>query len=153
MVWRESLGNQNSNDMSYYINQYADKQLSFARLQHCSLWVRNIDIKAAGESWNIKAIQKIKWTRNVSNEDVLWRMDAEKRILTTILCRKINCIGHDVTMNFLLNEVIDGKLEWSSSMGFQGGIGGRRIQLIKSKDLPLCRMMMMMIIIDAAEIY
>jgi hypothetical protein len=63
---------------------------------------------------------KISWTDNLRNEDVLLRVKEQRNILHEILKRKANLIGHILRRNYLLQRVIEGKI--------QGGIevAGRR---------------------------
>ena len=55
-------------------------------------------------------MEKISWTNNVKNEEVLHRDNAERNILHTINRRTGNWIG-DMFRDCLLKHVIEGKIE------------------------------------------
>jgi len=57
-----------------------------------------------------RRIDKISWTDNVRNEEVLRRAKEEGNILQTIK-RKANWIGHNLRRNCLLKHVTEGKIE------------------------------------------
>jgi hypothetical protein len=52
---------------------------------------------------------KISWTDQVRNEEVLLRVKEQKNILHEICKRKANWIGHILSRNCLLQQVIEGK--------------------------------------------
>jgi hypothetical protein len=69
-------------------------------------------------------MEKIGWTDQVRNENVLHSVKEERNILLTIKKRKANWIGHILRRNCLLKHVIEGKIEVT------GRRGRRRMQLL-----------------------
>jgi hypothetical protein len=67
--------------------------------------------------------EKIKWSENVTNEQVLECIGEKKKLLNNILCRKSNCIVHILRRNCLLHNAIEGQ-----KMEVKGV--GRRTQLL-----------------------
>jgi len=55
-------------------------------------------------------MEKISWTDRVEKE-VLYRVEEERNIVSTIERRKANWIGHILSRNCLLKQVIEGKTE------------------------------------------
>ena len=62
------------------------------------------------EMWCWRRMEKIIWTDNVRNEDVLFRVKEQRNILHEISKRKANWIGHILHRNCLLQRVIEGKI-------------------------------------------
>jgi hypothetical protein len=56
-------------------------------------------------------MEKISWTDCVRNEEVLRRVKEGRNILQTIKRRKAKWIGHILCRNWLLEHVIEGKIE------------------------------------------
>ena len=56
-------------------------------------------------------MEKISWTENVRNEEVLLRVKEQRNILHEIIKRKANWIGHILRRNCLLQGVIEGKIK------------------------------------------
>ena len=56
-------------------------------------------------------MEKISWTDHVRNEDVLLRVKEQRNILHEIRKRKANWIGHILCRNWLLQPVIEGKIQ------------------------------------------
>ena len=56
-------------------------------------------------------MEKISWTKNVRNEDVLLRVKEQRNILHEIRKRKANWIGHILRRNCLLKQVIEGRIK------------------------------------------
>jgi hypothetical protein len=56
-------------------------------------------------------MEKLIWTDNVRNEDVLLRVKEQRNILHEIRKRKANSIGHILRRNCLLQRVIEGKMQ------------------------------------------
>jgi len=65
-------------------------------------------------------MEKISWTDLVRNEEVLLRVKEQRNILHEIRKRKAKWIGHILRRNYLLQRVIEGKI--------QGGIEVTRRQ-------------------------
>jgi hypothetical protein len=55
-------------------------------------------------------MEKIIWTDHVRNEEVLRRIKGQKNILYEISKRKANWIDHILRRNYLLRQVIEGKI-------------------------------------------
>jgi hypothetical protein len=73
--------------------------------------------------WCWRRMEKIKWSENVTNEQVLDRIGEKKTLLNNSLRRKVNWIGHSLRRNCLLHDVIEGQM-----MEVKGA--GRRTQLL-----------------------
>ena len=56
-------------------------------------------------------MEKISWTDHVRNEEVLLRVNEQRNILHEIRKRKANCTGHISRRNYLLKQVIEGKIK------------------------------------------
>jgi hypothetical protein len=54
---------------------------------------------------------KISWTDHVKNEEVLLRVKEQKNIVHEIHKWKVNCIGHILRRNCLLQRVTEGKIK------------------------------------------
>ena len=56
-------------------------------------------------------MEKISWIDYVRNEEVLLRVNEQRNILREIRRRKANWIGHILSRNCLLKQVIEGKIK------------------------------------------
>ena len=56
-------------------------------------------------------MEKISWTDHVRNEEVLLTVNEQGNILHEIRKRKANWIGHILCRNYLLQQVIEGKIK------------------------------------------
>jgi hypothetical protein len=56
-------------------------------------------------------MEKINWTDRVRNEEVLLRVKEQRNIVHEICKRKANWIGHILSRNCLLHQVIEGKIK------------------------------------------
>jgi hypothetical protein len=56
-------------------------------------------------------MEKIRWTNDVRNKEVLLRVKEQRNILHEIRKRKANWIGHILCRNCLLHRVIEGKIK------------------------------------------
>jgi hypothetical protein len=63
------------------------------------------------EMWCWRRMEKISWTDNVKNEDILLRVKEQSNILLEIRKRRANWIGHILRRNCLLQLVIERKKE------------------------------------------
>ena len=63
------------------------------------------------EMWFWRRMEKINWTEHVRNEDVLLRVKEQRNILHEIRKRKANWIGYILHRNYLLQQVIEGKIK------------------------------------------
>ena len=57
-----------------------------------------------------RGLEKISWSDKISNDEVLARVNEKKCIITTIIQRKKNWIGHVMKGEGLLRDVLDGKM-------------------------------------------
>jgi hypothetical protein len=56
-------------------------------------------------------MEKISWTEHVKNEEVLLRVKGQRKILHGISKRKANRSGQILHRNYLLQQVIEGKIK------------------------------------------
>jgi hypothetical protein len=56
-------------------------------------------------------MEKISWTVHVRNEEVLLRVKEQRNILHETSKRKANWIGHILRRNYLIQQVIEGKIK------------------------------------------
>jgi hypothetical protein len=63
------------------------------------------------EMWCWRRMEKITWTDHVRNEEVFLRVSEQRNILHEIRKRKANRFGHILRRNYLLKEVIEGKIK------------------------------------------
>ena len=63
------------------------------------------------EMWCWRRMEKISWTDRVRNEEVLLRVNEQRNILHEIRKWKAIWIGHILRRNFLLKQVIEGKIK------------------------------------------
>jgi hypothetical protein len=56
-------------------------------------------------------MEKISWTDRVSNEEVLHRVKGKRNITHTVKRKKANWIGHILCRKWLIQYVIEGKIE------------------------------------------
>jgi ribosomal 50S subunit-associated protein YjgA (DUF615 family) len=58
-------------------------------------------------------MEKISWTDRVGNAEVLQRVKEKRNTIHAAKRRKANWIGHVLCRNFLLKQIIEGKMEGS----------------------------------------
>ena len=75
-------------------------------LEHCFIWLRDLDTKKKNWSGSIW----IKWSEKVTNEQVLDRIGEKRILLNNILRRKVNWIGHILRRNCLRLDTIEGHM-------------------------------------------
>jgi len=63
------------------------------------------------EMWCWRRMEKISWTDHVRNEEVLLRVNEQRNILHEIRKWKANWIGDILFRNWLLKQVIEGKIK------------------------------------------
>ena len=68
-------------------------------------------------------MEKIKWSKKVTNEQVFERIGEKRTLLNNVLGSKVNWIGHIVRINCLLHEAIE------EQMTEVKGVGRRKTQL------------------------
>ena len=73
-------------------------------------------------------MEKISWTDHVRNKEVLLRVKEQRNILHEVRKRKANWIGHILRRNFLLQRVIEGKIQ--GGIEVRGRLGRRRRKLL-----------------------
>jgi hypothetical protein len=61
--------------------------------------------------WCWRRMEKISWTDHVRNEEVILRVNEQRNFLYEISKRKANWIGHILRRNYLLKQVIEGKIK------------------------------------------
>jgi hypothetical protein len=57
-----------------------------------------------------RKMEKISWTDHVRNKEVLLRVKEQRNILHEISKRKANWVGHILRRNFILRQIIEGKI-------------------------------------------
>jgi hypothetical protein len=110
------------------------------KLVKCYIWgialygaksgtVRAVDQKHLErfEMWCWRRMEKISWTEHVRNE-VLLRVKEQRNILHEISKREANWIGHILHRNYLLPQVIEGKI--NGRIEVTGRRGRRRRNLL-----------------------
>jgi len=83
----------------------------------------------AFEMWLYRLMLKISWTDRITNQLVLERMGKQKELLTTIITRKLEYIGHILRNNQrynILRLILQGMIEGKIS------VGRRRIYWLKN---------------------
>jgi hypothetical protein len=96
------------------------------------------------ETWTLRAVdqkhlegfemrcwsrmEKISWTKRVTNKEVLFRVKEQRNILYEISKRKTNWIGDILRRNCLLRQVIEGKIR--EGIEVTGRRGRRRRKLL-----------------------
>jgi len=79
-------------------------------------------------------MEKISWTDNVRNEDVLLRVKEQRNILHETCKRKANWIGHILRRNCLLQRVIEGKIQGGIEVtGRRGRRRGKQLDDLKER--------------------
>ena len=76
-----------------------------------TLWAADLKYLESFEMWCWRRMEKISWTDHVRNEDMLLRVNEQRNILHEIRNRKANWMGHILRRNFLLKQVIEGKIK------------------------------------------
>jgi hypothetical protein len=74
--------------------------------------------------WFWRRMEKISWTDQVRNEEVLHRVTEERNIIHTIKRRKADWIGHFLHWNCLLKHITIGKI--GGGIEVTGRRGARR---------------------------
>ena len=72
-------------------------------------------------------MEKISWTDHVRNEEVLLIFNEQRNILHEIRKRKANWIGHILSRNCLLKQVIEGKIKEEMDVTRRRGRRGRKL--------------------------
>ena len=77
--------------------------------------------------WCWRRMEKISWTDHVRKEELLLRVKEQRNILHEISKRKANWIGHILCRNFLLQQVIEGKIKWGIEVTERRGRRSRKL--------------------------
>jgi len=93
-----------------------------------TLWAVDQKQLESFEMWCWRRMEKISWTDQVRNEEVLLRVKEQRNILHEISKRKANWIGHILRRNCLLQRVIEGKIK--GGIEVTGRRGRRRRKLL-----------------------
>ena len=70
-----------------------------------------LKLKLDTQMWCWRRMEKISWTDHVRNENVLLRVNEQRKVLHEIRKRKANWVGHILRRNCLLKQVIEGKIK------------------------------------------
>jgi hypothetical protein len=110
----------------------ADLCYYYYHCYHLYIWCWNLDASGSrsetpGMFWNV-VLEKISWTDNVRNEEVLLRVKEQRNILHEISKRKANWSGHILLRNCRLWQVIEGKRK--GGIEVTGRRGRRRRKLL-----------------------
>jgi len=72
-------------------------------------------------------MEKISWTDDVRNEEVLLRVNEQRNILHEIRKRKANWIGHILRRNCLVKQVIEGNINGEMEVARRQGRGRKKL--------------------------
>ena len=67
--------------------------------------------------WCWRRMEKIKWSKKVTNEQVIDRIGEKRTLLNNILRRKANLIGYILRKNCLLHDAIEGQMTEVKGVG------------------------------------
>jgi hypothetical protein len=98
------------------------------KFQYDILFILNQKHLESFEVWCWRRMEKISWTDHVRDEEVLLRVKEQRNILHEMFKRKANWIGHILRRNFLLQQVIEGKIK--EEIEETGRRGRRRRKLL-----------------------
>ena len=71
------------------------------------------------EMWFLCRMLRIKWTDNISNEEVLQRAGSSRELVSTIATRQIQFLGHILRKEKLEELVLTGRTEGKQARGRQ----------------------------------
>lgn len=89
-------------------------------LYGCETWTLRKEDQSkleAFEMWAWRRLAKVNWTEKKTNEEVLAMVGEERMLLTTIMRRKKNWMGHVLRGEGLLLEVMEGRFEGRRGRG------------------------------------
>jgi hypothetical protein len=75
-------------------------------------------------------MEKIKWSKKVTHEEVFERIGEKRTILNNILRRKANWISHILRRNCFLHDAIEGQMTEVKGVGRRRRRRRRRTQLL-----------------------
>src|SRR6218665_3959876 len=78
---------------------------------------KNITRLEAFEMWIWRRMEKISWTKHISNEEVLKLVEEESSLLTIIRTRQRNWMGHIMRGDSLQREIIEERMEGKRGRG------------------------------------
>src|SRR5678816_2627402 len=81
--------------------------------------IRKEEIKKleAFEMWIWRRMEKVSWTKHITNDEVLQMVDEKRSLITTIRERQKNWVGHILRGDSLLKEIIEGRMEGKRGRG------------------------------------
>ena len=81
--------------------------------------MRKEDIRRleAFEMWIWRRMEKISWTKHVTNEEVLNLVEEKRSLVDTVKTRQKNWIGHLLRGDSLQRDIMEGRLEGKRSRG------------------------------------
>jgi len=79
------------------------------------------------EMWCWRRMEKISWTDHVRNEEVLHSVNEQRNILHELRKRKAKWIGHNLCRNYLLKQVIEGKIKVEIEVARRRGIRRKKL--------------------------
>ena len=71
----------------------------------------------AAEMWFYRRILRISWTEHITNEEVLRRMGARRKLMNNIRKRQLQFLGHVMRKEGLENLTLTGKINGTRSRG------------------------------------
>ena len=80
----------------------------------------------AFEMWCWRRMEKISYMDRITNEEVLRRVQENRSLISNVLKRKANWIGHILRRNGLLHDILEGKMEGGNA----SRLGRRKIQIL-----------------------
>ena len=89
-------------------------------LYGCETWtLRKEEIRRieACEMWLWRKLMKVKWSDKKTNEEVLQMVNEQRSIVTKIVNRKKNWVGHVLRGEGLLRDVMEGRMEGKRTRG------------------------------------
>ena len=63
---------------------------------------------AAFEMWIYRKMMRVSWTERVTNNSVLERANAERKLVSTIQTRKLKYFGHTIRQNNIQRVLLEG---------------------------------------------
>src|SRR6218665_2516824 len=61
--------------------------------------------------WIWRRMERISWTEHISNEEVLTLVGEERSLISTIIARQRNWMGHLLRGDSLQREIMEGRME------------------------------------------
>ena len=86
-------------------------------------------IRSANWSVGISTVSKYGATEKVIIESIIERIGEKRTLVSNVLRRKVNWIGHILRRNCLLHDIIEGQMTKAK------GVGRRRTQLLDDFEI------------------